>query len=254
MSPRSLVLAVGGRVEGWGRLVRTPGGDWFEPSIPVALVHRTDGRPAPTPWPQAVPVEGADLDAVEQRYERDGHVDGFARIHGRWLGGRIAVERQTPDRPADPGPEWTDPPCPAPAGGWPRIPDPHWSPVPGDLEGAVAVTIFRPAPDRVVVVVAASDVAAVEARWRPELGERLCVVESRWSRRDLDAAHEHLGAVHRAWGLYGWGRSTDARGQAVVTVDLLRVTDEIAAWAEALPAGMVALDPCLRPVGVTGPA
>ncbi len=52
---------------------------------------------------------------------------------------------------------------------------------------AVAVSIFRPGParpgpNRAVLVVAAGDVAAVEARLRPQLGESLCVVPSRWTK------------------------------------------------------------------------
>jgi hypothetical protein len=67
----------------------------------------------------------------------------------------------------------------------------------GGLEligAAVAVTLFRLGPNRavIVLVVAAGDVAAVEARLRPQLGESLCVVPSRWTKAQLDTVGDYL--------------------------------------------------------------
>jgi hypothetical protein len=36
-----------------------------------------------------------------------------------------------------------------------------------------------------------------------------------------------------------------------MAVKLVRVTDEIASWAESQPAGLIGLEPCLAPVGVS---
>jgi hypothetical protein len=52
----------------------------------------------------------------------------------------------------------------------------------GDLEdtgAAVTTVIFRPSADQAVLVVAATDIATVEARLRPQLPDRLCVLPSR---------------------------------------------------------------------------
>jgi hypothetical protein len=71
---------------------------------------------------------------------------------------------------------------PAPADGWPRLTWKHGNYDLGDLTdtgAAVTVTTFRPSDDQGVLVVAAADTDAVEARLRPQLGELLCVVASR---------------------------------------------------------------------------
>jgi hypothetical protein len=121
----------------------------------------------------------------------------------------------------------------------------------GDLEStgaAVTVVIFRPGPDQAVLVVAASDVAAVEAQLRPQLGERLCVVPSRWTRAQLDRARRHLMAMQERWRIYMHGPRCDEFAQPTMAFTLVRVTDEIAAWVERRPAGLVSLDPCLKPI------
>ena len=73
-----------------------------------------------------------------------------------------------------------------------------------DTGAAVAVTLFRPSEDRAVLVVAASDQAAVEARLRPQLGVLLCVVPSRWTKAQLDEIGDYLRERHEQWQLLGW--------------------------------------------------
>jgi hypothetical protein len=156
-------------------------------------------------------------------------------------------------------PRWKAPPCPAPAGGWPRPPrwrdgDQNLDFDLGDLEetgAAVAVTIFRPARDRAVLVIAAADPDAVEARLRPQLRALLCVVPSRWTKAELDAVRDHLDAQHDAWCIYLWGSSVAEDGQACITAQLTRVLPEIARWADSLPPGILVLDPWLRRTGLT---
>jgi hypothetical protein len=193
---RSLVFDVPDQIRGQGRLVRTSDGDWFGPPLAVPLAWN---RTAPTPWRYAIPIEGANSDTVKHRHEHDGAVEGNATIYGRWLGDRIRVHRQTAELPEPAVPRWSAPPCPAPSGGWPLSRE---ADVPenldvdlGDLEAtgaAVTVVIFRPSTSQAVLVVAGSDIAAVEAQLHPQLPDRLCVVASRWTRRQLDGAHEHL--------------------------------------------------------------
>lgn len=123
----------------------------------------------------------------------------------------------------------------------------------GALEDAEAimVSIFRPDPERSVLVVAATDIPAVEAQLRPQLGDRLCVVASRWTRRQLDHMHEYLWARSESWGVYETGFSCDEQAQAVMITKLVRVTDEIASWADNQAAGLITLKPCLTPVDIT---
>jgi len=120
----------------------------------------------------------------------------------------------------------------------------------GDLEdtgAAVTTVIFRPSDDQAVLVVAVTDIAAVEAQLRSQLPDRLCVVPSRWTRAQLDQAQEHLLASWDQWGIYGSGPRCDEQAQATMTATLVRVTDEIADWIDTQPDGLVGLEPCLAP-------
>ncbi len=133
-------------------------------------------------------------------------MEGNATIYGWWLDDRISVFRQT-DEPPEPvvRPHLVDPPCEAPPGGRPH-PTGGQSPDavlfdPGEREGAEAimVSIFRPDPDRAVLVVAATDIAVVEAQLRPQLDDRLCVVASRPTRQQLDETRKYLWARDQRW-------------------------------------------------------
>jgi len=120
----------------------------------------------------------------------------------------------------------------------------------GDLAGtgaAVAVTVFHPGMSQAVLVVAAADLAVVEARLRPQLGKSLCVVPSRWTQDQLDAVRGHLHQRWRHWNLYELGPQHAEDGQAHITARLVRVLPEIAVWAASLHASIVALEPWLTP-------
>jgi hypothetical protein len=101
-------------------------------------------------------------------------------------------------------------------------------------------------------VVAAADVAAVEAWLRPQLHDRLCMVPSRWTQAQLDQAQELLRDRHQRWGIYHFGPTCDEQAQATINATLMRVTEEIADWVASQPAGLVALEPCLTPSDSTG--
>jgi hypothetical protein len=64
-----------------------------------------------------------------------------------------------------------------------------------------------------VLVVAAGDVAAVEARLRPQLGESLCIVPSRWTKAQLDTVGDYLHYQWELWRLYGLGLHNTDDGQ-----------------------------------------
>jgi hypothetical protein len=255
----ALVPRTGDRVAASGRLVRNDRGDWLEPSLPVAEPGGLERRVRPV-WRGAVRVAGADFDALANRFERDGAVEGWAMVTGVWSGEQLQVDRQSPPKP---GPAWVlpwvTPPCPPPAGGWPRVTrhgDISLEYDLGDLEetgAAVAVTIFRPGENQAVLVVAASDQAAVEARLRPQLGDLLCVVPSRWSTAQLDEVHGYLRERYEQWHIYQLGPQHTQDGQKRITAQLVRVLPEAAAWAGSLPDGIMALEPWLTPQQRTSP-
>jgi hypothetical protein len=243
-----LVVRDGDLVTASGRLVRDYKGDWLEPPVWVAAAGVGGGprtiRPAA---PGKVRVAGADFDALARRFEDAGIVEGYAKLSGIWSAGQLQVQHQEPPDPReDRLPRWKTPPGPAPAGGWPRG---SFRFDVGDLRDTVAVeaAVFRPGPDQEVLVVAATDPDAVEARLRRRLGHRLCVVASRFTAAELGAVRDHLDARHREWKLSRLGLSMGEDGQAYVAASLTRVAPEIASWAAGLPAGILSLDPWLRP-------
>lgn len=159
-----------------------------------ALVLRDGDRVAPTGLLVRHDQGDCDFAALANRFEQHGAVEGSATVTGVWSGDQLRVDQQTPprSRAAWVNP-WVNPPCPPPPGGWPPVTPPGDIVLEcdlGDLPGTgalVAVTLFRPSEDQAVLVVAASDQAAVEARLRPQLGVLLCVVPSRWTNARLAA-------------------------------------------------------------------
>ena len=248
----ALVVREGDRVVATGRLVHTEAGDWFEPWHYVGWPE-TPRRVRPARR-QAVRVIGANFDDLSNRFESDRAVEGFATVTGVWSGDQLRAIRQTIPESASPHfPRWETPPCPAPAGGWPHLTSGrrglNLDYDIGDLmdtRAAVSLTIFRPSEDQAVLVVAAADTDAVEAKLRPQLGELLCVVASRWTRAEFDAVRAHLNERWEQWKLFELGESSSEDGQACTEAKLTRVTPEIAAWAASLPSGIVAFDPWLR--------
>jgi hypothetical protein len=260
MEPDLLVLRDGDGTTAWGLLVRTEQGDWFEPPFAVSAIHIGDRAVRPV-WSGAVRVAGANFEDLHERIQRDGAVQGWATVTGIWSGDHLRVERQTPQAPEPVRlPNWTVPPCPPPPGGWPDVISGGDSPLHydiGDLRvtGALIVlTLFRPAKNKAVLVVAAADRAAVEARLRPQLGDCLCVVPSRWTRAELDSVTSHLHDRHDEWNVSRWGPSSTQDGQPYLTASLTRVLPEIAAWAASLPDGLLVLEPWLLPARVHRPS
>jgi hypothetical protein len=254
----ALVVRDGDQVAASGRLVRNRDGDWFQPELPHRLIAGGE-RQVAAPWRGAVRITGASFEGLANRFERDGAVEGYAAVTGIWSDGRMHAIRQTaPETAPDHDPLWESPPCSPPAGGWPPLDREGGSSGRGvdnldfdlgDLEdtgAAVAVTTFRPSEEQAVLVVAAADRDAVEARLRPQLGDSLCVVTSRWTKDELGAVREHLNAHWQEWNLYGLGPLNGEDGQACVVANLTMVLPEIARWAATLPSGIVSLEPWLR--------
>jgi hypothetical protein len=252
-----LVLRDSDRVTASGYLVRNGDGDWLQPAFPIAGPARPMQLQVRTVWRGAVRVTGADFDAVQDRFEQDGAVEGLATVTGVWSGEQLQVERQNRPKPWPwpvAVPRWATPPCPPPPGGWPIVVqrgDVRLEYDLGDLRdtgAAVAVTIFRPGRNQVVLVVAAADLAAVEARLRPQLGDRLCIVLSRWTKAQLDEVRSYLHEHSQQWNLLRWGPQNTEDGQVYIAARLTRMLPEIAAWAVPLPSGILTLEPWLTPL------
>jgi hypothetical protein len=246
-----LVVRDGDRVAATGRLVRNDLGDWLEPVGWSWGEGGLERRVRPVSR-AAVRVAGADFDAVTNRFEKDGLVEGWAAVTGTWSGEQLRAERQdAPVRTPAAHPQWGAPPCPPPPGGWPvteRRGDIELSYDLGDLAetgAATARALFHPGPDQAVLVIAAADPAAVEARLRPQLGASLCVVPSRWTKDQLDAVRDHLGQRFQQWNLLQLGPRNGEDGQPYIAAILGRVLLEIAAWAASLPPGILTLEPWL---------
>jgi hypothetical protein len=249
-----LVVREGDRVAATGRLVRNDLGDWFEPALGVAEPGGLERR-VRSVWRGAVRVTGVDFDAVAGRFEKDGLAEGWAAVAGTWSGEQLRAERQdAPVRAPAAHVRWVTPPCPPPEGGWPsteRRGDIELSYDLGDLAdtgAATAITVFHTGENQAVLVVAAADLAAVEARLRPQLGASLCVVASRWTKDQLDGVRDHLDQRWQQWNLLQLGPQHAEDGQPHIAARLVRVLPEIAVWAASLPPGIVAFEPWLTPV------
>lgn len=250
-----LVFDVGDEVTGWGRLVEDDGTVWFDPPHTVNLMWT--GEP-PQRSRYAVRLHGADPAAVATDWgPPGGAIPGCGTVTGSWLGDAVEVRSQSPNRPARPAePSWTIPPCPPPPDGWPDgvngRQDENLEFDIGDLQrtgSAVTVVQFSPGPDQRVLVVAATDEAAVERQLRPQLGSRLCVVPSRWTRAQLDEACAGLREHWRDWTIDSIEESVDDGAQPSVRVNVFRVVPGLDRWARGLPAGLLRAEPALVPTG-----
>ena len=81
MALEHLVIRDGDRVAATGRLVRDSRGDWFQPSLPIGLPGGLERTVTPA-GRFAIRVVGADLDLVENRFEKAGAIEGWAAVEG----------------------------------------------------------------------------------------------------------------------------------------------------------------------------
>ena len=229
VAARDLVFEVGDRVRTWGRFVADPGGDWLDLARVDDLLFKPPG------WKpdRSIRLLGVDVEAVRTDSEAN-RTPGFVSVVGTWREESIEVETQSPEIPEwERSPDWTEPPCPPPPGGWRRgvaVGDLHFHI--GDLESSgamVTCVIFRPSADQEVLVVAASDIDAVIRQLSPKLPNQLCVVPSRFTRDQLDEVRDVLHAHWREWRLERFGGlGTDEQAQPFTTAAPFRVNAEMA--------------------------
>lgn len=246
MDVRALVFGDGDVVSGWGSLKVDSDGEWLDCIHYVPLVSSL--RSSRSQF--SVRLLGGGIGSVLG--DRN---DVGATVTGVWRDDAIEVRSVA----AGPGPSpitpsTSTPPCPPPTSGWRR------GRVDENLEfdvaellangAAVRVATFRPSRDQAVLVVAATDVAAVESALRPRFDGRLCVVQSRWTRAQVDDVKQVLLEHMRDWRVdaVGSGGMSDA-GQPVVNAMLVRVTPAIAEWAETIDDDLLRLEPSIVPAG-----
>lgn len=282
-APPAEVVRDGTRVTGTSRLVRTTSGAvqfCAGAEARPAIGYPPGGEPAPEPCLPSTRVDlrGAyDLQALRDRRDKDGAVEGWATVTGVYRDRTLTVERQRPAPPERRDTGWytrSDPPCRPPAGGWPQDPAllvPVGAPNEGDVNLSaeqpvleryraahpariVQVRLLRPFPDSAVLGVTAPDQAArdaVEADLRPTYGQRLCAVVSRYSRRQVAAAERALRPYTpqaAALGIVQASAAVDDRLQPEVVAEVVAVTPQLQAIADRFPAGLVRFEPTLTPV------
>lgn len=249
MDIAELVLRDGDLVRATGRVVVDGDEVWFEPPLPMLLVYSSD-PPAWRPSGLGVRTVGVDLEALDE---------GWASLSGVWQDDRLVVrEQSSPDLRSDPGsdfgrekvPRWDRPPCPPPPGGWPYGELDENIDVPPELLSAYPITslaLFRPSPRQCVLVVAAEEPERVDAHLRPRYGDRLCVVRSRWTRRQIEDLLHQLREGMSRWMIYECGETVTEEGQPLVTADVSRVLPAFASFVRAVPDGLLSLNPWLAP-------
>ena len=161
------------------------------------------------------------------------------------------TDQRPPQWPTDIGRQWEDPPCPAPAGGWPHVRENENLELPEELvnDPAVAMLLMvRPSATQVVLTVVTSDPEGTRARWSPVFPGRLCVVAARWPRGKVETLSNQAQSRMPQFQAYQTGPGTGAGCQPVVTLHVVRVVPALVAWAADLPAGLLDVHAWLRPL------
>jgi hypothetical protein len=249
-----LVLHDGDRLSFTGEVIAIP----HKPVQMCAPGPFTGDDPKPLePCELGVIVQGLDTRKLSQRQVVAGGITGFASVEGVWRNNAVTVTAQHPERREQPPSDLTDAvPCAAPHGGWPRSDR-------NDVDAIVAYgrahpgsivlpALLHPSAHHVVAYALTSgDPGPVERALRTAYGRSLCVQRSDYSTVQLHAAESAFSSLMSRAGsvIYMSGEPLDARQQPYVDVGLVRVTPALAALAARQPAGLVHLEPWLRPRG-----
>ena len=224
----------------------------FEPPLPRHLVYYPPGsEPAPTFSGLGVPVRGVDLSGLQDRLDKDGALEGFATLRGQWRAGVLEVTEQRPPQwPADTSPDWVEPPCPPPAGGWPHGGENENLDPPAALvndPATVHLLLVRPSRTQVVLTVVSSDPQATLATWSPVFRDRLCVIEARWPRGDVESLTRQAQSRMAEFHAYQAGSATGVGYQPVVTLSVVLITPALLAWEAEVPDDLLQVSAWLHP-------
>jgi hypothetical protein len=248
MTARALVVRPGDRMSASGRYVAREDGDWLD----VALVDDLLAHPSGWLSSHSFRVVGLDPAAVPTDWGPDNRtLPGRVRVTGGWDGETITVQQQAVVR----RPDWVAPtfrpPCPPPDGGWDTTAEHRAVPELESLRASGAIAVDRWMCEdggAVVLIVAASDVELVHAVLDPRLPRRLCVIASRYSTEHVREVRDVLRGRGYEWGVQICSPAgLAADGQPHAHADLLRVSDDIADWADTLPDGLLDLRPIMTP-------
>jgi hypothetical protein len=241
-----------------GRVVQVPG----KPpracaSTPVFGVGYAV-RPAPVWCELGVDVQGVDLATLDEKFEKDGAVEGYATLTGHLEADILVVTKQEPRQDAAP-PPFTIAPCVAPPGGWRDYghdtnPDvaaaQAYAAAHPDLVAEVAIS--RPTKTQAVpYLLTWGDPEPVRESLRSSYGDQMCVQHSRWTKEQvMSAVAEFTHDVVSSQGIYayGSGHSLTNDGQLKVDVEAVRSTPQLEAIVARHPAGLIKIDYWLHPV------
>jgi hypothetical protein len=220
-----------------------------------------DAQSLPSSCP-GITATGVDLSNLAKRVERNGTVQGTATLTGIYRDHALTVTRQQqPNLTGDTDlPE--QPPCPAPASGWPPGAGNTGDDSVGRAweaahPGAVLIgAIMHPLPGHLVIYAllgADQDPAAVREAWQPFYKDHLCVYRSRYTHAELRAVYDAFDPRQPVWAGTapdGIGIGTTLTPQAEVRIDieLDYVTPAIAELATRQPTGLVNLSPWIKPI------
>ena len=249
----ALVLRPGDRVDAWGSIYSPDGRSarFCDPDEGVATAPRESLR-----CYFSVPITGVDLHRLADRQVRGREIRGWAHVDGLWTGTGVRVRRQTAGRPAAERPDAGLPTaCTPPPAGWPRqseVGPITYGPLAAYARahpGTVIVpSVYFPGPDqKVVFALVAGDAEPARRILERAYHGSVCVVASRYTRAQADAAAAaffgHISKLITG----GQGSDVSRAGQLQVTVQAVLVTPELAHRAERQPVGLVHLDPWLSP-------
>ena len=225
----------------------------------VAGVGHTDPQPPPTSC-GGITATGVDLNRLARRVEQHGTVQGTATLTGIYRDHALTVSRQEQPNLTGAVDLPNQPPCPAPAGGWPsgagRTGDDSvataWEAV---HPGVVLIgAIMRPLPGHIVMyqlVGADHDPAVVRAAWQPFYKDHLCVYQSRYTQAEVRAAYDGFDPGKPVWAATTFdemGETLSPQAELRIDVEMDFVTPELARLAARQPAGLVTLSPWIKPI------
>jgi hypothetical protein len=251
---RDLVVRPGDRVAVSGRYVRCDDGEWLDIAWVNDLVLHGAGWRS---W-RSIKLIGLDATGVPWDAGPDGRtIPGRLRVTGIWQDETIRVDGQSKVRFSGHRHQEFIPPGAVPTGGWDTVA--IWRDVPGLLSlranGAIVRDRWRCTPGgAAVLIVAARDVELVERTLGPQLPRRLCVVACRYTADQVRDVEATFAARHQEWEFEAWGtQGMDQDGQPYAFADFMRVTDDLAEWADTLPDGLGPAQP-EHESGLTSPA